>query len=99
MTRSTDARCLRLLTKAADAASVAPVVERHRLSRAAGEVLVEVKAAAVTGAVLKELAPGFAGGHLKPFPIRAEAVYPLEDARRAFQAVAGSSRDRVILKP
>ncbi|HEY8333491.1 MAG TPA: zinc-binding alcohol dehydrogenase family protein [Tardiphaga sp.] len=52
-----------------------------------------------TSAVLKELAPGFAGGHLKPFPIRAEAIFPLDDARRAFQAVAGSSRDRVILKP
>ena len=52
-----------------------------------------------TGGVLQELAPGFAGGHLKPFPIRAEAIFPLDDARRAYQAVAGSSRDRVILKP
>jgi NADPH:quinone reductase-like Zn-dependent oxidoreductase len=52
-----------------------------------------------TGAVLRELAPGFAGGHLKPFPIVPRAVYPLEDARRAYLAVAGSSRDRVILRP
>jgi NADPH:quinone reductase len=52
-----------------------------------------------TGAVLRELAPGFAGGHLKPFPINPSAVYPLEEAKRAFVAVAGSSRDRVILKP
>jgi len=52
-----------------------------------------------TGAVLRELAPGFADGALKPFPIRAEAVYPLEQARAAYQAVAGSSRDRVILRP
>ncbi|MDB5631474.1 MAG: Quinone oxidoreductase, partial [Tardiphaga sp.] len=52
-----------------------------------------------SGAVLKDLVPGFAGGHLKPFPIRAEAVYALEDATRAYRAVAGSSRDRVILKP
>ena len=52
-----------------------------------------------TGAVLRELGPGFAGGHLKPFPIREAAIYPLEDAKRAFAAVAGSSRDRVILKP
>src|SRR5881227_34625 len=37
-----------------------------------------------TGAVLRELVPGFAGGHLKPFPIRPNAIYPLEDARRAF---------------
>jgi NADPH2:quinone reductase len=52
-----------------------------------------------TGAVLRELGPGFAGGHLKPFPIREAAIYPLEDAKRAFVAVAGSSRDRVILRP
>ncbi|MGQ0683029.1 quinone oxidoreductase family protein [Bradyrhizobium sp.] len=52
-----------------------------------------------TGAVLRELAPGFASGHLKPFPIKASAVYPLEQARDAFVAVAGSSRDRVILRP
>jgi len=52
-----------------------------------------------TGEVLRELAPGFAGGYLKPFPINAAAIYPLEEAKRAFVAVAGSSRDRVILKP
>jgi len=52
-----------------------------------------------TGDVLRELAPGFASGHLKPFPINPASVFPLEDARRAFIAVAGSSRDRVILKP
>jgi NADPH:quinone reductase-like Zn-dependent oxidoreductase len=52
-----------------------------------------------TGAVLRELGPGFASGHLKPFPIRASAIYPLEQARAAFLAVAGSSRDRVILRP
>ena len=52
-----------------------------------------------TGAVLRELGPGFASGHLKPFPIKPGAVYPLEDAKAAFLAVAGSSRDRVILRP
>jgi len=52
-----------------------------------------------TGAVLRELVPGFAGGHLKPFPIRPSAVYALEQAKDAFVAVAGSSRDRVILRP
>jgi len=44
------------------------------------------------------LGPGFASGHLKPFPINPSAIYPLEDARRALMAVAGSSRDRVILR-
>ena len=52
-----------------------------------------------TGAVLRELVPGFTSGHLKPYPISKGATYPLEDARRAYLAVAGSSRDRVILKP
>jgi NADPH:quinone reductase len=52
-----------------------------------------------TGAVLRELEPGFAGGHLKPFPIKPNAIYPLEQAKAAFVAVAGSSRDRVILRP
>ncbi|MVT49668.1 zinc-binding dehydrogenase [Bradyrhizobium yuanmingense] len=54
---------------------------------------------AATGAVLRDLGPGFASGHLKPFPIRANAIYPLERAKGAYVAVAGSSRDRVILKP
>jgi len=52
-----------------------------------------------TGDVLRVLAPGFTGGHLKPFPIHPAAIYPLEEAKRAFIAVAGSSRDRVVLKP
>jgi NADPH2:quinone reductase len=52
-----------------------------------------------TAAVLRQLAPGFAGGHLKPFPIKPGAIYPLEQARQAYIAVAGSSRDRVILRP
>jgi NADPH:quinone reductase-like Zn-dependent oxidoreductase len=52
-----------------------------------------------TGAVLRELGPGFASGHLKPFPIQTSAIYPLEQSKAAFIAVAGSSRDRVILRP
>jgi hypothetical protein len=54
---------------------------------------------AVTGAVLRELGSGFADGHLKPYPIKASAIYPLEQAKAALLAVAGSSRDRVILRP
>ena len=52
-----------------------------------------------TGAVLRELAPGLASVHLKPFPIKPGAVFSLERAKDAFVAVAGSSRDRVILRP
>jgi NADPH:quinone reductase len=52
-----------------------------------------------TGAVLRELVSGFADGHLKPFPIKPAAIYPLGEAKAAFVAVAGSSRNRVILRP
>jgi NADPH2:quinone reductase len=52
-----------------------------------------------TGAVLRELVPGLISGHLKPYPIGQDAVYALEDAKHAYVAVAGSSRDRVVLKP
>jgi NADPH:quinone reductase len=51
------------------------------------------------GAVLRELGPGFASGHLKPYRINPKAIYPLDEAKRAFAAVAGSSRDRIILRP
>jgi NADPH:quinone reductase len=52
-----------------------------------------------TGDVLRELAPGFASGHLEPFRINPAAVYPLQDVKQAYVAVAGSSRDRVLLQP
>lgn len=52
-----------------------------------------------TGAILRDLAPGFAGGFLKPFPIKPSAIYPLANAHAAYQAVMGSSRDRVVLVP
>jgi NADPH:quinone reductase-like Zn-dependent oxidoreductase len=52
-----------------------------------------------TGAVLRELVSGFADGHLKPFPIKPAAIYPLQQAKAALVAVAGSSRNRVILRP
>jgi NADPH:quinone reductase-like Zn-dependent oxidoreductase len=52
-----------------------------------------------TGAILRALLPGFAGGHLKPYPIRAEARYPLDRAADALKAVLASARDRVLLLP
>jgi NADPH2:quinone reductase len=52
-----------------------------------------------TGAILKALVPGFASGALQPFPIVDTAVYHLDDAYAAYQAVMGSSRDRIILSP
>src|SRR5581483_11135646 len=48
-----EARCVRLNAKAEDTASLAPVVERRALSRAANEVLIEVRAAAVNPSDVK----------------------------------------------
>src|SRR5437016_6211641 len=50
---SVEARCVRLLAKADNAASIAPVVERHSLARAENELLIEVKAAAVNPSDVK----------------------------------------------
>eukprot|EP01037_Dinobryon_pediforme_P005440 gene5440-5495_t len=52
-----------------------------------------------TGDVLRELAPGFTSGHLKPFPIEPSAIYALSDAARAYVSVLGSSRDRIVFDP
>lgn len=52
-----------------------------------------------SGAVLREIAPGFASGRLKPFPVLPHAIYPLEAAKEAYMAVMGSARDRIVLKP
>src|SRR6476469_4494607 len=46
-------RCVRLLEKVADAASLAPVIETHTLSGAASDLLIEVKAAAVNPSDVK----------------------------------------------
>jgi NADPH2:quinone reductase len=48
-----EARCVRLNAKAENAASLAPAVEQHTLSRAADQVLIEVKAAAVNPSDVK----------------------------------------------
>jgi NADPH:quinone reductase len=49
--------------------------------------------------IVREALSGFISGHLKPYPIADNAIYSLTDARAAYLAVSGSSRDRVILKP
>ena len=48
-----EARCVRLLAKADDPAALAPVVEPRMLTRAANELLIEVKAAAVNPSDVK----------------------------------------------
>ena len=52
-----------------------------------------------SGDALKELVPGFASGALKPFPIKPDAIYRLEDAAKAYVAVMSWSRDRVVFEP
>ncbi|KAA0074997.1 zinc-binding alcohol dehydrogenase family protein [Tardiphaga sp. P9-11] len=51
------------------------------------------------GEILRELVPGFASGALKPFPIKPDAIYPLQRAAEAYVAVLGSSRDRLVFQP
>ncbi|WP_375411883.1 zinc-binding alcohol dehydrogenase family protein [uncultured Bradyrhizobium sp.] len=52
-----------------------------------------------SGDLLRGALAGFASGHLKPYPISPNAVYSLSDAKAAYLAVIGSSRDRVIFRP
>ena len=52
-----------------------------------------------SGAVLNRLAPGFADGSLRPYPVSNAACFTLADARAAYEAVLGSTRDRIVLIP
>jgi NADPH:quinone reductase len=52
-----------------------------------------------SAALLRELLPGFAGGLLRPFPVRDESCFPLARAKEAYRAVLGSSWQRVVLRP
>jgi NADPH:quinone reductase len=52
-----------------------------------------------SGELLRGVIPGFASGRLRPFPISGRSVYPLAEARAAYTAVIGSSRDRIVLRP
>jgi NADPH:quinone reductase-like Zn-dependent oxidoreductase len=52
-----------------------------------------------SGDVLRQAIAGFVGGQLRPFPIMAEAIYSLGDAKKAYDAVSASSRHRIILRP
>jgi NADPH:quinone reductase-like Zn-dependent oxidoreductase len=85
-------------------AAIKPVVQFHILEFYRGQhtyVGIDTLglSSTATGVVLRELGLGFVSGHLKPFPINPKAIYPLEEAKAAFLAVAGSSRNRVILRP
>ncbi|VIO78057.1 Phthiocerol/phenolphthiocerol synthesis polyketide synthase type I PpsC [Bradyrhizobium ivorense] len=49
--------------------------------------------------VLRSVLPGFAAGLLRPYPIADRSIYALADAKAAYDAVIGSSRDRIVLRP
>jgi NADPH:quinone reductase len=49
--------------------------------------------------VLRSVLSGFVGGFLRPFPIKDPSIYPLTEAKAAYAAVIGSSRDRIVLRP
>jgi NADPH2:quinone reductase len=49
--------------------------------------------------ILRDLVSGFASGALKPFPIKPDAIFPLQRAAEAYVAALGSSRDRLVFQP
>lgn len=51
--KTTEARCVRLNAKAENVAAIAPVVERHTLTRGPNDLLIELKAAAVNPSDVK----------------------------------------------
>src|SRR6195952_3763785 len=75
-----EARCVRLLAKADDPASLAPIVERQTLPRAANEVLIEIKSAAVNPSDVK------AATGLMPY-----AVFPRTPGRDYAGVVIGGA--------
>src|SRR3954447_10653199 len=85
-------------------AAVHPVVEfnilefyRGRHTYVGIDTLAFSSAASAT--LLRDTLPGFAGGQLRPYAISPNAIHPLTEAKAAYLAVIGSSRDRVILRP
>ena len=85
-------------------AAVQPVVEFNILEFYRGRhtyVGIDTLAfsSTVSGRLLREALPGFASGNLRPFPISPGAIHSLSQARAAYLAVIGSSRDRIIFRP
>jgi NADPH2:quinone reductase len=79
-----DANCVRLNEKAADAASIAPAIERHSLSRQPDEVVVEIKASGVNPSDVK------AATGLMPY-----AVFPRTPGRDFAGVVVDGAREWV----
>src|SRR3954449_8148821 len=85
-------------------AAVRPVVEFNILEFYRGRhtyVGIDTLAfsSSASAALLREALPGLAGGHLRPYPVSPNAIYSLAEAKAAYLAVIGSSRDRVVIRP
>jgi NADPH2:quinone reductase len=52
-----------------------------------------------SAALMREMAPLFASGKLKPFPIEERYAFPFSRAREAYREVIGSALHRVVLVP
>ncbi len=52
-----------------------------------------------SAALMREMAPHFASGQLKPFPIEDRFKFPLSRAKEAYAEVIGSALQRVVLIP
>ena len=50
-------------------------------------------------AILDALKPGFESGKLRPFPVRDDHCFPLDQAATAYKAVLTGSSERVVLTP
>lgn len=71
--KTVEARCVRLNAKADNAAAIAPLIERHLLTRGPKDLLIEIRAAAVNPSDVK------AATGLMPyavFPARPAAIMP-----------------------
>lgn len=55
--------------------------------------------ACASAALLRQLLPGFAAGHLRPLPVVQSACYTLEQAAEAYRTVQAIAQDRVVLLP
>src|ERR1700719_252683 len=89
-----EARCVRLLAKADDPASLALTIERRPLSRAANEVLIEVKAAAVNPSDVKAASGSMAYAVFPRTPGRDYAGIVIDGPADAIgREVFGSSGD------
>jgi NADPH2:quinone reductase len=49
--------------------------------------------------ILDTLKPGFERGTLRAFPVSENAVFSFSEAERAYRAVIGGSRERIVLAP